>query len=62
MTHFEKTFAETYTMRSRHFRLLGEAAKLLAEAYMEGDKENRESISESVHQAMLHSLSEHHNQ
>jgi hypothetical protein len=55
-----KTFAETYTMRSRHYQLLGEAGKMLAQAYLEADHENQEAIKAHVLEAMVHSLVEHH--
>lgn len=54
-----KTYAETYAMRSRFYQLLGEAGKLLALAYCEGDKENQEAIKELAFDAMAHSLVEH---
>lgn len=56
----DRTFAEAYTMRSRHFQLLGEAGKLLAQAYLEADAENQRGIKENVFTAMVHSLAEHH--
>lgn len=56
----EKTFAETYAMRSEFFVLLGEAGMLLAEAYTQADRENQLEIKELIFEAMTHSLVEHH--
>ena len=55
-----KTFAETYTMRSRFFQLLGEAAKGVADAYREADRENQRNIHAMTAAAVNHSLVEHH--
>lgn len=56
----EKSFAETYEMRSRFFRLLGEAGRLLADAYSNADLENQANIKQMAFDAMKHSLVEHH--
>lgn len=55
-----RSYAETYTMRSRFFRLMGEAGKVLADAYCEGDLENQAVIKDAAFEAMTHSLVEHH--
>ena len=55
-----KTFAETYTMRSRHYQLLGEAGRMLAQAFREADLENQQAIKDNAFEAMVHSLVEHH--
>ena len=60
MTERAKSFAETYTMRSTFWRLLGEAGKLLADAYTQADLENQAAIKELAFDAMLHSLVEHY--
>lgn len=56
----ERDFAETYTLRSTFFRLLGEAGKLLADAYTQADLENQATIRELAFEAMSRSLIEHH--
>src|SRR5688572_15423714 len=56
----ESTFAGVYTMRSRFWMLLGEAGKLLADAYTQADLENVQAIKELAFDAMAHSLAEHH--
>lgn len=55
-----KTYAETYAMRSRFFQLLGEAGKMLADAYREADLDNQAAIKDLAFDAMRHSLIEHH--
>lgn len=61
MTHSTKSFAETYTMRSRFFHDLGESAKKLADTYaFDADLENRAAFKELVWDAVCHSLVEHH--
>lgn len=56
-----KTFAETYTMRSRFYHDLGESAKKLADTYaFDTDEENRQAFKELVWDAVIHSLIEHH--
>lgn len=55
-----ESYAETYTMRSRFYQLLGEAGKMLANAYCEADSENQAAIKELAFDAMTHSLIEHH--
>lgn len=54
------TFAETYSMRSTFYRLLGQAGQILADAYCQADRENQLAIKELAFDAMLHSLVEHH--
>lgn len=58
MTETTKSFAETYSMRSTFFQLLGEAGKLLAEAYTQADRENQRTMNELAYQAMAHALIE----
>lgn len=55
-----RTFAETYTMQSTFYRLLGEAGKTLADAYVQADAENQQAIKELAFDALAHSLVEHH--
>jgi hypothetical protein len=55
-----KTFEETYAMRSRHFQCLGDAGAALADAFAEGDVENRQNIGAAVVRAMTHCLIEKH--
>jgi len=55
-----RTFAEAYTMRSTFFRLLGEAGKVLADAYTQADLQNQAEIKDLITEAMTHSLVEHH--
>lgn len=55
-----KTFAETYTMRSAFYRLLGDAGKKMADAYTQADLENQANIRALAYEAMCHSLVEHH--
>lgn len=55
-----KSFAETYTMRSRHFQRLGDAGEALADAFAEGDVENRQNIGANALRAMTHCLIEKH--
>jgi len=56
-----KTFAETYTMRSRFYQGLGEAAKALADTYTyDTDADNRAAFKELIWDAVCHSLVEHH--
>jgi hypothetical protein len=58
---YQKSFAETYTMRSRFFHDLGESAKKLADTYVyDTDLENRDAFKELVWDAVMHSLVEHH--
>ena len=58
---YHKTFAETYTMRSRFWQSLGEIGKALADTYAyDADLQNRAAIKELVFDAMVHSLVEHH--
>lgn len=56
----ERSFAETYTMRSTFYQLLGEAGKVLAEAYTQADRQNQEAIHALIAEALVHSLVEHH--
>lgn len=61
MAQFPKTFAETYTMRSKFYHDLGEAAKCLADTYaFDTDLENRAAFKELLWDAVMHSLIEHH--
>lgn len=61
MSDFPKTFAETYTMRSRFFHDLGEGAKKLAGTYVyDTDLDNRAAFKELLWDAVVHSLIEHH--
>lgn len=53
-----RTYDETYTMRSRHYQLLGEIGKLMADAFMEGDMENQRYIAAHAQKAMTHYLIE----
>ena len=55
-----RTFAETYSQRSTFYRLLGEAGKTLADAYMQADLDNQGAIRDLAFDAMVHSLVEHH--
>lgn len=55
-----KSFDETYTMRSRFFQLLGEAGKMVANAFREADLENQREIHTLTANAARHSLHEHH--
>lgn len=56
-----KAFAETYTMRSRFFHDLGEAAKKLADTYTyDTDLQNRAAFRDLVWEAVRQSLIEHH--
>ncbi len=58
---YPKTFAETYTMRSRFYQGLGHAAKQLADTYVyDTDLDNRAAFKELVWDAVIHSLVEHH--
>lgn len=56
----ERSFAETYTMRSTFWQLLGQAGKTLADAYTQADRENQTGIKELAFGALAHSLVEHH--
>jgi hypothetical protein len=60
----QKTFAEAYTHRNMAGRgfwfTLGEAGKMLADAYSQADLENQRTIKDLAHEAMCHSLVEHH--
>jgi hypothetical protein len=61
MSNYPKTFAETYTMRSRFFHDLGESARKLADTYtFDADLDNRAAFKELVWDAVVHSLVEHH--
>lgn len=60
MSGYPRTFAETYTMRSTFWQLLGAAGKMLADAYTQADLENQAAIKELAFDAMVHSLVEHH--
>ncbi|AHE53707.1 hypothetical protein NX02_09935 [Sphingomonas sanxanigenens DSM 19645 = NX02] len=61
MSAYTKTFAETYTMRSRFWQALGEIGKAMANAYaFDADLDNRAAIKELAWDAMVHSLIEHH--
>lgn len=53
-----KSFEETYTMRSRHYQLLGQIGELMADAFMEGDLENQRDIAANCQRAMVHYLIE----
>lgn len=53
-----KTYDEAYTMRSRHYQLLGEIGKLMADAFMEADRENQQNIAANAQRAMTHYLIE----
>lgn len=56
-----KTFAETYTMRSRFYQGIGKAAQELADLYVyDTDLENRAAFKELLWDAVMHSLVEHH--
>jgi len=56
-----KTFAETYTMRSRFYQTLGQGAKALADTYVfDADLENRAAFKELIWDAVVQSLIEHH--
>ncbi|GGB09096.1 hypothetical protein GCM10011491_41320 [Brucella endophytica] len=56
----ERTYAEKYAMRSRFYQILGEAGKLLADAYTQADAENQAGIKDMAFDAMVASLVEHH--
>jgi len=61
MRHHPKSFAETYTMRSRFWQGLGEVGKAMADLYaFDADLDNRAAIKELAFDAMVHSLVEHH--
>lgn len=56
----DRNYAEKYTMRSTFFRLLGEAGKILADAYCQADLGNQADIESLIKGAMVDSLVEHH--
>ncbi|WP_336963668.1 hypothetical protein [Sphingobium aquiterrae] len=61
MSNYPRTFAETYTMRSRFFHDLGESARKLADTYtFDADLDNRAAFKELVWDAVVRSLVEHH--
>lgn len=55
-----RPYAETYTMRSTFYRLMGDAGRLLAEAWTVADRQNRQDIKAMAFEAMCHALVEHH--
>lgn len=53
-----RSFDEIYTSRSTFFRLVGAAAKLNAQAWLQADLENRASMKDLMFEAMTHCLVE----